>query len=120
LYRVTKGSPTSQFGANTRKSGGGLAGRSAALQVADVKRTTRRKITVETERLLVISSHREAAAWCEQCGARAKMVDPQEAAAIAGLSARTIFRQVESGQLHFTETAAGALLICLKSLMNQT
>jgi hypothetical protein len=87
---------------------------------ADVKRTTRRKITVETERLLVVSSRQEAAAWCEQCGTEMKMVDPRAAAAISGLSARAIFRRVESGQLHFTETADGALLICLNSLMKQT
>lgn len=75
---------------------------------------------METEQLLVISSHREAAAgWCKQCGAEMKMVDPHGAAAISGLSARTIFRRIESGQLHFTETADGTLLICLNSLIEQ-
>lgn len=85
-----------------------------------MKRTTKRKITVETERLLVISSHREIAAWCAQCERQVKMVELREAAAISGLSARSAFRLVESGQLHFTETTDGALLICVNSLIKQT
>jgi hypothetical protein len=86
-----------------------------------VKRTTRRKITVETERLLVISSQPGAGvAWCERCKAETRMLDVPEAVAVSGLSARTIFRRVESGQLHFTETPEGTLLVCLNSLMERT
>lgn len=81
---------------------------------------TRRKITIETERLLVISRKKGAEAWCERCKAPRKMLEPRDAAAISGLSARAVFRRVESGQLHFTETPDGALLICLDSLLEQT
>lgn len=80
---------------------------------------TRRKITIETERLLVISRKKGAEAWCEGCKAQRKMVEPRDAAAISGLSARAIFRRVEADQLHFTETPDGALLICLDSLLEQ-
>lgn len=80
---------------------------------------TRRKITIERERLLVIRRRKEAEVWCEGCKAPRKMVEAREAAVILGISARTIFRRVEAGQLHFTETPDGAVLICLDSLLGR-
>ena len=47
------------------------------------------------------------------------MVTPNEAAFIAGTDARAIFRSVESGQVHFIDTANGTLLICKKSLEHE-
>ena len=44
------------------------------------------------------------------------MVTPNEAALIAGIDDRGIFREVESGQIHFIESANGGLLICKQSL----
>ena len=80
---------------------------------------TRRKITIESERLLVIRRKKSAEAWCEGCKALRKIVQAREAAVILGVSARTIFRRVESGQLHFMETPDGELLICLNSLLER-
>lgn len=40
------------------------------------------------------------------------MITPSEAAAIAGVTVRTINRWVEDGVLHFAETKEGLLLIC--------
>jgi hypothetical protein len=85
-----------------------------------MKRTRRRRITVETERLLVISRHNGVEGWCEGCSAQVRMVGPEEAAAVAGLSQRAIFRRIESHQLHFTETPDGTPLICLSSLLERT
>jgi hypothetical protein len=76
----------------------------------------RTEITVETDRLLVIrrnSGH--VFAQCDRCRARIEMVTPLEAAAITGVSVRTINRGVEDGVLHFAETKEGLLLICLNS-----
>lgn len=84
-----------------------------------MKRTRRRRVTVETERLLVISHYNAVQGWCEGCNAQVKLVGPEEAAALAGLSQRTIFRQIESHQLHFTETPDGGLLICVNSLLEK-
>ena len=42
---------------------------------------------------------------------------PQQAAVLAGVSACTIYRRVEREQLHFVETDAVGLLICLTSLV---
>jgi excisionase family DNA binding protein len=44
------------------------------------------------------------------------MVTPDEAAAVVGVSTRTIYRWIEAEKLHFTETAGGLLTICLNSL----
>jgi predicted site-specific integrase-resolvase len=44
------------------------------------------------------------------------MLTPEEAAALAQVSSRTIYRRVEAGELHFAETPEEPLLICLDSL----
>jgi hypothetical protein len=84
-----------------------------------MKRTRRKRVTVETERLLVISHHNGVHGWCEGCSSQVKMVGPEEAAAVTGLSQRTIFRLIESQQLHFIETPDGGLLICVNSLLEK-
>lgn len=76
------------------------------------------EITFETRRVLMAAAGRAAACegWCGPCGARALLLTPEAAARLTGASAREIFRRVEAGQLHFTETGAGELLICRNSL----
>jgi hypothetical protein len=44
------------------------------------------------------------------------MVLPEEAAVIAGVGVRAIYRQVEAGELHFIETEVWPLLICRNSI----
>jgi len=79
------------------------------------KRTT--KITVETERLLVVRQHgHQVNGWCAECHTQTQMLIPEEAAAIAAVTPRTIYRWVEDGKLHFTELPDGRLLICLDSM----
>lgn len=82
-----------------------------------MKRTRRKRVTVETERVVVISHLTGVAGWCAACGTESEMLGPQEAAAVSGLSQRTIFHYIEAKGLHFTETDNGALLICISSLM---
>ncbi len=55
--------------------------------------------------------------WCEACAAQVRMVTAEEAAMIAEVSARAIYRRVEAGRIHFTETPEGLLLICFNSLL---
>lgn len=75
------------------------------------------EITVETERVTLVKRRSlSAVVWCERCGRRALMVTPEEAARLDGSTAREIFRRVESGSLHFTETPEGELLVCRGSL----
>jgi excisionase family DNA binding protein len=44
------------------------------------------------------------------------MLTPEAAAALVGVTARTIYRFVESGELHVIDTCDGTLLICSGSL----
>jgi hypothetical protein len=86
-----------------------------------MSRKRRTEITVETHRVLVIRHHRRIVrAWCEGCARPVQMVTAEEAAAVAGVTSRTIYRWVEAEQLHFTETPERSLLICLRSLPKAT
>jgi hypothetical protein len=85
-----------------------------------MKKTRRTKITIERERLLIVASgRRRIEGWCEACRAEVKLVGAEEAANVAGLSQRAIFRRIEAGRLHFSETPGGALLVCLNSLLQE-
>jgi hypothetical protein len=84
-----------------------------------MRRTRKLKITVEKERFLVLRHEQEVEQWCTDCRAMVRMIRPAAAAAVAAVSDRTIFRQIESRRLHFSETQAGAVLICLNSIMEQ-
>ncbi len=75
------------------------------------------EITIETEQVVVIRRQAEInERWCDGCSAIVRMVTPEQVALLTQISARTIYRRVEAGELHFTETPEGALLICLDSL----
>jgi hypothetical protein len=81
-----------------------------------IEKTT--EIIFETEEMLILNrrTRRLAPAWCEACGAEAELVSPEVAAAVADVSARTVYGWVEVGRVHFVETPERALLICLRSL----
>ena len=79
--------------------------------------TTRRmKITIETERLLVMRRGMSLFSFCASCGDEVRMVTIDQAAMLARLTAREIYREVEAGMLHFLETTDGSLLVCFRSL----
>lgn len=74
-------------------------------------------ITIETRRQIWIRSHRKTCvAWCAACGSETLLLPPEQAAILSGTTQREIFRQIESGKLHFIEALEGALLICSKAL----
>jgi excisionase family DNA binding protein len=84
------------------------------------KKTKVTEITVERSDVLVVrKSSRAVFAWCGQCAAEVRMCTPEEAATLARVSTRTIYRWVEAGKVHFTETVGGPLLICLNSLLEK-
>ena len=77
----------------------------------------RTEITIETQRLLMLSKRKlSVVAWCASCHERVRMVTADEAARMAGVSARTIYRRVEAERVHFAETPEGLLLVCTNSL----
>jgi excisionase family DNA binding protein len=75
------------------------------------------EITIETKRLVVVNySKVSVVSWCPRCSQQTKMITVDEAATVAGVSSRTIYRWADVDTLHFTETSEGRLLICLKSI----
>ena len=85
----------------------------------DVKRRRRTttEIRFEIEELYLLRKAGESVrAWCEGCGREVQMTTADEAASLAGVTTRTVYRWVEQGKIHFAETAEGRVLVCLNSL----
>lgn len=57
--------------------------------------------------------------FCTKCGFPVRWVVPEEAMALSQSSLREIFRKIETGNLHFVETADGFLLVCCNSLTRE-
>ncbi|PWT92616.1 MAG: hypothetical protein C5B55_06010 [Blastocatellia bacterium] len=77
----------------------------------------RTEITVETRRLLVIQrSNRSMLLWCDDCLANVQMFTPSQAAQVAGVTTRAIYRQIEQARIHFIEDTSGFVLVCSRSL----
>ena len=75
------------------------------------------EITIETEEALVIRrASGSVPAVCAQCGHEVSMLTPEEAAILFRIAVRSIYREIEAGQIHFQETATGSVVVCLDSL----
>jgi hypothetical protein len=74
--------------------------------------------TIELHEFYVIrSSSGSLPPLCAECSTPdAFMVTTEQAAAVAKVSVRVIFRWLESGAIHFVEGADGSLAVCLRSL----
>ena len=73
--------------------------------------------TIETHEVWVIRKPQETIlSFCSDCGGEARMIEPAEAAKLARVSMRMIYRWVEEGRVHFIETPDGRLFICFDSL----
>jgi len=83
---------------------------------------TRTEITIEVDELMLVKSRHGGSVqnWCPACAAEVAMVTPEQAAAMAGISSRMIYRWIEQARLHFTEEIGGSLLICADSLQART
>ena len=84
-----------------------------------MKTRKRTEITIETDRLVVVSGRKVSiVSWCRECNQRVQMVTVDEAAAMAGLSSRTVYRWIEAEKIHSIETSERLLLVCALSLMS--
>ena len=82
-----------------------------------MKRTKKVETTIETHQVLVVRSSSETThCFCPDCQLVVRAVVAGQAAAIAGVSERAVNRWVELGLIHFMETPAGQLLICVSSI----
>jgi len=74
--------------------------------------------TIETHQVIMVRRANQIFhGWCPACGAEVQLFTADQAAGIAGTSTRTVYRWVESGTVHFQETAEGRMLICNNSLL---
>ena len=82
------------------------------------RRTTNRttEITIERRRSLLVRRIRRRSSFCPICARDNEFVTPEEAATIASVTPRTIYRWLENGKLHFIETPGIELFICAQSL----
>ena len=78
--------------------------------------TRRIEFTVAARQTLVVRRSTNDGQLCAECAAPSQMLTPIEAAALAGLGQRELFRQIEAGLVHYAEMPEGALLICVASL----
>lgn len=79
------------------------------------------EITVFAEQTVIIRPlNLPQPGWCEACAAQVSLITPESAASLAGVTVRTIFQQVEAGQIHFVEVPDGRLLVCATSLTERT
>jgi hypothetical protein len=83
--------------------------------VAKKRRTEK---TVEIHEVYVIrQTSGSLPALCVECPTGdAIMVAPEQAAVIAAVPVRTIYRWVETRMIHYKETPDGSLIVCVKSL----
>ena len=54
--------------------------------------------------------------WCPRCADFVAMLTPEQAAELAGVSTRQVFRWLEADRLHFVETESPSPLVCMASL----
>lgn len=75
------------------------------------------EITLETDETFTIRRNAPQAP-CPVCGSLLAMVAPSQAAAILGVGAQAVLREIDSGQLHIQQVPGGRVLVCLESLQN--
>ena len=80
-----------------------------------IRRRRTETITI-THEFLKVRGQEATLAWCQQCSHETKLLPPENAAILTGMSTREIYRQLEIGAIHFTELSIGNLLICLNSV----
>ncbi len=77
------------------------------------------KITIETDSLLVLRGRSSLPAWCPQCAIESEMIPIEGVGVISNLEPRAVETWLESEEIHRSQTAEGATLICLNSLLKR-
>jgi len=79
------------------------------------------ELTVETSESVTIRRIRKIASqWCPGCGRDTRMSKPEDAATLTGITARKIYAEIEDGLAHFTQSTDGSLMVCLRSLIENS
>jgi predicted site-specific integrase-resolvase len=71
------------------------------------------------ERLIVRTASGSLPVLCEACSAGDSiLLSPEQASALTGIPARLIYRLVEAGTIHYSETPNGKITLCIKTLLS--
>ena len=73
----------------------------------------RTETTIETHEVWVIRGQERSRQWCAECSGQ--LITPDDAASLISVSPRVIYRWVDAGLIHFSETDSG-LFVCPASL----
>lgn len=73
------------------------------------------RITIETERILIVARRQSQRAWCERCGGEVEFVPSQQARRVLDVAPEPP-RPEHRTQFH-VERARNGLAVCLKSLL---
>ena len=85
-----------------------------------MEKRIRTRCSVEIDDVFVIQRFgRSLEGWCAGCASTATLVTPEDAATLVGTGARTIYRLIESGEIHWVEAARDLVLVCLASLLQK-
>lgn len=86
------------------------------MKPCSMKKKRRTEIHLEIEEAVAIRTRTLLLAYCQQCRKQSRMIAANEAAVMARLSAREIYRLAENSRLHFVEDQRGLLYVCVESL----
>ena len=83
-----------------------------------MKKSRRTRTSIEVREVVVIRRSRTRnRIFCAECSGAAALLTVEEAVKISAISSRAIFRLIEEGEVHFTETVDGLTLICPTTLL---
>ncbi len=74
------------------------------------------KITIQTDSLLILRGQSSRRAWCPLCAAEVDMIALHNACVITNLEQAALEEWLNLGELHRSQAADGAEMICLNSL----
>jgi hypothetical protein len=77
------------------------------------------KITIETDSLLVLRGGTSLRAWCPQCAGEAEMIPIEGVGVVSNLASSEVEAWLASDEIHRSQAADGAQLICLNSLVKR-
>jgi hypothetical protein len=81
-----------------------------------MRKIRRTIVSVEIEQVLLAKISGPPRLHCLACGEPVSMLTPEQSGVLAGLGLRAIFRLIEAGELHATESPTGTPLVCANSL----
>ena len=83
-----------------------------------MRKRIRRRIISQTKQVaILVDSAPQSDVYCEVCGEASVMISPLLAAKLCKISAREIYRLIESGKIHFVEMADNQIFVCPPSII---